>query len=321
IRSPILACTSGLGITVRYTVTMYALVVGRHLEILHLVAFPALLIAEIAVILTALRLFVMYYPSTRAKYGRMTREKPLACGLAATYLLLETVVWLAAAVQGTTRNIRPIQEVLHHARRNSIPRGVQMLLALSSRRRGGSSPTFGGEAITADVTQNSSQHGRESHVDSNRLAGIMNYPPLREAFGEFCQKSLCSESFQFLLDAAEFRGAIVEGPVDGDANGSAEEGKEAPIHTSGLGDVTAIVNEYITDGAPSEINIGSDTKHDIMEQAKFEAFASLDQDARKLIFVNAEREIRRILEDNLMARFLASAQYKRAVDGDGHGLV
>ncbi|CAM9641314.1 unnamed protein product, partial [Ectocarpus sp. 12 AP-2014] len=218
-------------------------------------------------------------------------------------------------------NIRPIQEVLHHARRNSIPKGVQMLLALSSRRRGRSSAAIGGEAVTADVTRNPSRHSRESYVDSNRLAGIMNYLPLREAFGEFCQKSLCSESFQFLLDASEFRGVIVEGPVDGDANGSAEEENEAPTHTSGLGDVAAMVNEYIKDGAPSEINIGSNTKHDIMELAKVEAFASLDQDARKLIFVKAEREIKRILEDNLMARFLASAQYKQAVDGDGHGRV
>ncbi|CAM9539921.1 unnamed protein product, partial [Ectocarpus sp. 8 AP-2014] len=336
IRSPILACTCGLGVTVRYTVTMYGLVLGRNiLEVLNLVGFPALWIAEIAVIMTALRLFVMYYPSTRAKYGRVTREKPWACGLAATYLLVETVVWLAAAAQGTERNIRPIQEVLHHAPRNSIPKGVQMLLALSSRRRRGSTSTIGGEAVTSDVTQNPSQHSRESYVDSNRLAGIMNYLPLREAFGEFCQKSLCSESFQFLLDASEFRGVIVEGLVDGDANGSAEEENEAPTHTSGLGDVATIVNEYIEDGAPSEINIGSDTKHDIMELAKVEAFASLDQvsrgrlesfalldqDARKLIFVKAEREIKRILEDNLMARFLASAQYKRAVDGDGDGRV
>ncbi|CAN0003311.1 unnamed protein product [Ectocarpus sp. 6 AP-2014] len=222
LRSPILACTSGLGITVRYTVTMYGLVVGRNLEILNLIGFPALWIAEIALILTALRLFVMYYPSTRAKYGRVTREKPWACGLVATYLLVETVVWLAAAMQGTKRvavvmtnlgplsafitlmavaclgrqlkrihdlsnmgrdirligiilliclpvfmairvllgsilafkyffvifmtishppivwilNIRPVQEVLNHAPRNSIPKGVQMLLALSSRRRG-----------------------------------------------------------------------------------------------------------------------------------------------------------------------------------------
>ncbi|CBJ33536.1 hypothetical protein Esi_0508_0010 [Ectocarpus siliculosus] len=196
-----------------------------------------------------------------------------------------------------------------------------MLLALSSRRRRGSSSTIGGEEDTSDVTQNPSQRSRESYVDSNRLAGIMNYLPLREAFGEFCQKSLCGESFQFLRDASEFRGVIVEGPVDGDANGSAEEEQEAPVHTSGLGDVAAMVNEYIKDGAPSEINIGSDIKHDIMELAKVETFASLDQDARLLIFVKAEREIRRILEDNLMARFLASAQYKRAVDGDGDGRV
>ncbi|CAM9735584.1 unnamed protein product, partial [Ectocarpus sp. 13 AM-2016] len=192
-------------------------------------------------------------------------------------------------------NIRPIQEVLHHAPRNSIPRGVQMLLALSSRRRRGSTSTVSGEEVTSYVTQNPSQHSRESYVDSNRLAGIMNYLPLREAFGEFCQKSLCSEVSRYKNDA--------------------------PTHTSGLGDVATIVNEYIKDGAPSEINIGSNTKHDVMELAKVDAFASLNQDARLLIFVKAEREIRKILEENLMARFLASTQYTRAVDGDGHGRV
>ncbi|CAN0312324.1 unnamed protein product, partial [Ectocarpus sp. 8 AP-2014] len=185
-------------------------------------------------------------------------------------------------------NIRPIQEVLRLAGRNSIPKGVQILLALSSRRRRGSSSTIGGEAVISDVTQNPSQHGRESYVDSNRLAGIMNYLPLREAFGEFCQKSLCSERRR------------------GEGGTNTHE---------------AMVNEYIKDGAPSEINISSTTKHDIMELAKIEAFASLDQDARKLIFVKAEREIRSMLEDNLMAKFLASTQYKRAVDGDGHGRV
>ncbi|CAN0442528.1 unnamed protein product [Ectocarpus sp. 12 AP-2014] len=64
-------------------------------------------------------------------------------------------------------NIRPIQEVLHQARKNSNPKGVHMLLALSSRRRGGSSSAIGGEAASADVTQNPSQHSRESYVDSN----------------------------------------------------------------------------------------------------------------------------------------------------------
>ncbi|CBJ33076.1 expressed unknown protein [Ectocarpus siliculosus] len=191
-------------------------------------------------------------------------------------------------------NIRPIQEVLRHAGRNSIPKGVQMLLALSSRRRRGSSSTIGGEEVISDVTQNPSQHGRESYVDSNRLAGIMNYLPLREAFGEFCQKSLCSER---------------------------RRGEGGTNTHERVGGVAAMVNEYVKDGAPSEINISSNTKHNIMELTKIEAFASLDQDARKLIFVKAEREIRSMLEDNLMAKFLASAQYKRAVDGDGHGRV
>ncbi|CAN0109337.1 unnamed protein product [Ectocarpus fasciculatus] len=45
----------------------------------------------------------MYYPSTRAKYGRITKERVFIRGLAVTYLFVETAVWSAAAVQGTQR--------------------------------------------------------------------------------------------------------------------------------------------------------------------------------------------------------------------------
>lgn len=87
----------------RFIATIYDRVLGLDDGIAHLVAFLALWVAEIALIMTAIRLFVMYDPSTRAKYGQITKEKDFVRGLAVTYLFVEAVVWSAAAVQGTQR--------------------------------------------------------------------------------------------------------------------------------------------------------------------------------------------------------------------------
>lgn len=38
-----------------------------------------------------------------------------------------------------------------------------------------------------------SLNSRGAFSDANRLAGIMRFLPLRQAFGEFCRKSLCGE--------------------------------------------------------------------------------------------------------------------------------
>lgn len=39
----------------------------------------------------------------------------------------------------------------------------------------------------------SGMHNRSSHLHDTPLAGIMTFEPLKEAFGEYCRKSLCSE--------------------------------------------------------------------------------------------------------------------------------
>ena len=75
----------------------------RLAEIAHLISFPALLTAEVALIMTAFRLLVMYYPSERAKWGRYTRERPLTYGLVVVYVSMEMALWSAAWVVGMER--------------------------------------------------------------------------------------------------------------------------------------------------------------------------------------------------------------------------
>lgn len=75
----------------------------RREEIAGLISFPALLAAEAALIMTAVRLLVMYYPSERARWGRFTKEGPLIYGVTFLYVSMETALWAAAWSQGLTR--------------------------------------------------------------------------------------------------------------------------------------------------------------------------------------------------------------------------
>lgn len=75
------------------------------------------------------------------------------------------------------------------------------------------------------------------------------------------------QSFQFLLDVFEFKNDIV---LDAAANGEDRKGFK------GFGGYLAIVNDYIKDGAPSEVNIEFRTKRDITKHTKFTTYSSLD---------------------------------------------
>lgn len=110
-RSPLLACTFGLGITLRYIATLSEDVIVwdedegtvRDNGLVDLIGFPPVVAALIAMVMTAVRLLVMYYPSKRAKWGRYIKEKSLMWSLGLVWVLLEIVVWYAAWRQGITR--------------------------------------------------------------------------------------------------------------------------------------------------------------------------------------------------------------------------
>lgn len=110
-RSPLLACTFGLGIALRYIATTSEDIIiweddegtVRDNRILDLVGFPALVAALIALVMTAVRLLVMYNPSTRARWGRYIKERSLFRALGFALVLMEVAVWSAASTQGVTR--------------------------------------------------------------------------------------------------------------------------------------------------------------------------------------------------------------------------
>eukprot|EP00903_Cladosiphon_okamuranus_P016954 g15629.t1 len=389
LRSPMLTCTYGLIVVLRYLANVYEYVIiwrGDNIGnygIPALLGYPTVLTALIALTMTAVRLLVMYYPSQRARWGRYVKEKVLIRALGCSWVLVQVGVWSAAwwvgipriasivatvfrplAIFGTVVmaawlvyqlrnvhdssnlsrdiglvarvlvavlvyfaliqaipmtpvaskyamfafltvsnipvlyviNIRPVREVLRHLppdRRTDF----QKLLAPRHRRTSGNAM----DENSGDGRYSNSQ-GRAVFVDGNRVATIMSFPSLKKAFGEFCRKALCSESFEFLVDVSKYK-----------AFDRSDEGVSAELsldHARFL----AIVNSYIKHDSHSEINIGSDSKRDIMDYVKFEAFLLLSAKRRKEIFNGAEAEISNLLADNLMSKFLASPEYTEVVD-------
>eukprot|EP00752_Nemacystus_decipiens_P009711 g8672.t1 len=376
LRSPRLTCVLGLSSTLNYLSAMYVLTVNstevstRRKEIAHLLSFPAMVTAMVALIMIAVRLLVMYHPIERAKWSRFTTELPLAYGLLFLYISMELVVWSAASSLGMASVvavvkslrplaalvtvvavgvigrlkrvddagsvnhdirlvggfllgiiglyatfaiapmsflaqkyvhiglqmvsnpfinwvciIRPVREVVRNIplRRRSK---VEALLITPHRRISGGNVAV---AVTTNLEYMLYRDGSSS--DTNKLASIMRFPPLRDAFGEFCRRSLCSESFQFLLDVAKFLS-------DGAVNDAGKTGEEAEGFR-GFGSYLAIVSDYIVDGAHAEVNIGYRTKSNIMKYSNFTAYSTLDL-------------------DNLLNRFLESPQYKEIVNSEAH---
>eukprot|EP00752_Nemacystus_decipiens_P013003 g11504.t1 len=127
----------------------------------------------------------------------------------------------------------------------------------------------------------------------------MEFLPLRQAFGEYCRKALCSESFQFLVDVSEFKNAVAAAHASG-GESSQDDFEE----------FTVVVNEYIKDNSNSEINIASATKRKILGFCERSTYISLGVDDRKSIFCAAEKEIARMLAENLLNKFKITPEYK-----------
>lgn len=379
VRSPRLACVIGVCMTTRYYFLTLVLVFGytSHAHARTILLSPAWVVAEVATLLMAFRLLVMYYPSKRIRYGRCMNEKRLLRGLGYAYILTEGACWVAvAALDGARvkkvlvllsqlahglvaivtlclccelRNVRDLSNMSRDIRLAGIvmivpfpmtlisslvlrPGSLQdryamlAILALShppvvwiltirpTRSVLGQAPERvamtalrmrRGNSTRVAITE--LEHGvgdrRKSLRISMRMLAIMAFEPLRAAFGQFCHKSLCGESFQFIEDVFEFKN---DPALD-------HEGDNKVGMFKGFGSFLGVVNDYIRDGSHSEINIGSKTKQGILDKATFQVYSSLNFQERREIFSEAEKEVLVILTENLLTKFILSRQYKEAV--------
>ncbi|CAM9691743.1 unnamed protein product [Pylaiella littoralis] len=124
---------------------------------------------------------------------------------------------------------------------------------------------------------------------------MLSFPPLLEALQEFCQKALCSESLQFLVEANKFRTSLQE---------------SAGSHDGVFKDFAGIVDTYIKDNAAFEINVDYRTKKRFLAVAEEANFKETSSDTIAHILDDATKEIAKMLQDNLYHKFKATKQFQ-----------
>ncbi|CAM9757068.1 unnamed protein product [Ectocarpus fasciculatus] len=140
-----------------------------------------------------------------------------------------------------------------------------------------------------------------SHLHESPLGTVMQFLPLQQAWGEYCRKALCIESFQFLVAVSEFQSLVHATPGSREGNDEFEE-------------FINIVNEYIRVNSSSEINIDSSIRRKLLEFHERSAYFALSTESREHIFLRAEKEISKMLAENLLSKFKATDEYKEVAD-------
>lgn len=386
LRSPLLTCVNGVCIVSRYMSAVCAVVFGglTLATDIDLITLPVIWVAKIMIVFMSARIFVMYNPTHRPKYGFFLNDTMMVRSLVWLYLLIETILWLLVTTIGKPTvssavssfsvlpplltavasicilyhlrnvhdlinlsrnvravatvllvtlplklaakwfmqphslqqkytlvayftvaytpivcilNIRPVYNILHDATPNRNNNRLRLPPCMQYARIG---VTPVEDTLSTTNSQRSFFKMRNFCV--TRLAVIMNIDALRAAFGDFCHRSLCGESFQFVVDVADFKKSVsVEAEIDA-------------THFKGFGSFIAIVNDYIRHGSHSEVNIDSKTRQAILQWCVFDAYSILSVDERMHIFSCAEKQVLAILADNLLNKFVLSEQYKQSAN-------
>eukprot|EP00903_Cladosiphon_okamuranus_P016955 g15630.t1 len=353
LRSPMLTCTYGLIVVLRYLANVYEYVIiwrgdniGKY-GIPALLGYPALLIALIALTMTAVRLLVMYYPSQRARIASIvaTVFRPLA--------IFGTVVmaaWLFYQLRNVhdssnlSRDIGLVARVLvavlvYFALIEAIPMtpvaskyamfvffafaNIPVVYVINIRPVREVLRHLPPDRRTAFQNLLAPRHRRTSGnaMDENSGDGRYSNSQGRAVFVDGNRVATIM-SFPALkkgfgkfcrkaLCSESFEFLVEVSKYK--AFDRSDEGICIEIsldHARFL----AIVDSYIKHDSHSEINISSDVKRGIMDYLPFEAYLLLGAKRRKEIFNGAEAEISNLLEDNLMSKFLTSDEYNEVVD-------
>eukprot|EP00903_Cladosiphon_okamuranus_P019454 g17888.t1 len=156
---------------------------------------------------------------------------------------------------------------------------------------------------------------------------VVSTPEVSMAFEEFSRKALCQESFFFLKDAMMYqtsyfpdikRGEVKDNGGDGHGERMRSWQGSADMDDERFAFLARIVRDYISDGAPNEINISSRDKRSILEVYKLgkEGFSELPVNEKRSVLARAYSEIRFMLESNLMRKFLSTDGFKEAEAAD-----
>ncbi|CAB1108737.1 unnamed protein product [Ectocarpus sp. CCAP 1310/34] len=213
------------------------------------------------------------------------------------YLILFLTTRFGTAVWIT--NIQPVRKVLQRRADHPINAGgiASLFPYVPWTTRSG--------AVAIDVMNESKVFTKPSSSKftsvklDDKLEEILRFPPLLEAFGEFCRKALCSESLMFLTAGKDFHESLDASDADYDTI---------------FARFNEIVDQYIRDGSSFEVNIESKTKAQILSRTSMSSFKELPLDDAVCILDLAVKEIGKMLQENLYNKFRSTEQFKEIKD-------
>ncbi|CAM9554972.1 unnamed protein product [Scytosiphon promiscuus] len=124
-------------------------------------------------------------------------------------------------------------------------------------------------------------------------------PPLASAFRDFCRKALCQESVLFLSEVSRYQSGDYS-----ELSGGGEPSQYAAF--------CHITDMFIRSGSREEIKICGAARKRLLDWThKGQAsFSSEPYEVRRLVFDEAYLEVKIMLEDNLLRRFLQTEEFK-----------
>eukprot|EP00752_Nemacystus_decipiens_P003194 g2955.t1 len=163
------------------------------------------------------------------------------------------------------------------------------------RERGGGGERAGG----AGAAGGGGGGGSGQRMEVWNFERLATTPLLAAAFEDFSRKALCHESVLFLIEVSRYKD-------DDFASSTAQP-------PSQFGAFCYITDTFIKAGSREEVNISDADKRricDLYHKGRG-SFEKLDDDERRLVFMEAYVEVRQMLEANLLRRFLNTEQFRR----------
>ncbi|CAM9463438.1 unnamed protein product [Ectocarpus sp. 4 AP-2014] len=132
---------------------------------------------------------------------------------------------------------------------------------------------------------------------------IVRTPLLAVAFEDYSKRALCHESFLFLSEVSRYQNG------DFATASRASSGSSCPTQFSTF---CYITDTFIKAGSPEEVNISDKERKLILAlyHKGEELFEDVNEEERRMIFRRAYLAVKRMLEANLLLRFLNTDRFK-----------
>jgi len=134
------------------------------------------------------------------------------------------------------------------------------------------------------------------------VSDILRNKVLSELLRKHAQKYLCAENVDFCLEIIEYKDRFVcKCNVDLESN--QHSAQDDNYKALAYRHYRSIIEEFVVENSPSEVNISSTEKASILQFTDVDAFSSLSDVQCAAIFDKASREIEKLIRQNLLGSF------------------